>query len=516
MFNRAAFGLTVGAIALAVASTPAWAVPLTSYVPIGDSITVNEASAPNQWADANPTIVFNNRSWGAQGLAYLASQLAAIIADDDASHVLFAMGANDLAHTSAAAFLAAYQAAAETLRAAKPGVVIGAMGVLPASETILENYEGFNDNADEVNAGLRAAVRGWLDFYVPIGDHAFFDRAAADDATKSNDGLHWTGSGGQAYPTMGLVHDAVMNPIRDGSTSTSPSAFSFTAQTNAELETVYTAEWIVTGLRLGEKVAVTGSGPGDFKRGHGEYGTSTFDVMNGDVVTARLQSSAELETGVSQTITIGGVSATFTVTTKSEAEPVDLEAIDAVYELNNNTTDPHVYTDIPFPAGRPTIWLFANTSPSAVLVDAVVMERWAQVGQYYTYVGQTELAAGNRTVSIDGEPYNHLSAFVAGALVNAADSVPGTVSKFNEAYVTDDPKEGDVAIELETGGMRMLFGRAQTGVENWFDSVEVTTITDNINGAGGFFVAKSSASGKPKIQQYNFGYQMMMAVGVNP
>lgn len=493
-------------------------IPLTSYVPIGDSITENAASAPNEWSDANPGVPYNNRSEGGKGLEYLEEQIEPAIDDDEASHIFFAMGANDLAHTSNTDFVAAYQAIAANARALKPDVQIGAMGVLPASAARLgPSYADFNTRRNAVNASLRAAVGDWLDFYVPIGDYSLFPDAAADDPALSNDGLHWTGSAATAYPAMDLVHAAVLDSILAEDTGTTPNAFSFVPQTNAEPTTYYYAEIIVSGLGMGETATVTGSGDGAFRRGHESFGTSSFVVMNGDSVTARLEASATPVGVVNQTITINGVSATFTVTTKSDEEPVGLEGTDDVFRIDETTPSPHVFTDVPFPAGRPVLLMYKNTTPEDVTVGSEAMTVVANVNQYYILVGDNEIAAGNYTVSVNGDPYNHITEIAPAALTDAVGATFTAPATLVYQYRVDGPQTATSDIDLETNGMMMMFALANGGgVSNWGNNEEVVTYTDPFNGLTGYFLSKSYSSGAPQYSQAAFGYSMILAIGVNP
>ncbi|GEM_PF-3071125 len=497
-------------------------IPLTSYVPIGDSIWAHEASPPNQWKLANPSINVNNRSKGGEGIAYLDAERPAMLADDDVSHHAAAMGANDLAHMATATFLSGVQSHFAACKSARPGMLCCANSVLPAGET-LPGYTGFNAKADTVNAAYRAGVGDWLDVYFPIAEHPYFGPnadgvAAPDDPTKSNDRLHWNGSGGQAYPIMRQVHDAVMNPIRDGATGTTPSAFTFDNQTNVEPSAVCTGIIIVSGLGPGQKATVSKvGGSGTLRRGRGSFGTSDLEVMNGDAVSVQLSASPYLEGTVSQTISINGVTGTFSVTTKAAGDPIDVEAVNEIHALDFTTPDPHTFS-AEFPAGRPAMFMWKNTTPAGVTVNGNAMTAVAVVGQFYILAAAkgVTLPAGVYPVSVGGSPYNHKTEFATGALLNADDADFGTVSKLADTYLTNDPHSGDVAIALETGGMRLMFGRAQLGIADLFDNELVVLLSDPINGGAGYFVAKSYASNTPTVQQFGFGYQMILAVGLNP
>nr|MDD3720499.1 DUF5011 domain-containing protein [Candidatus Gracilibacteria bacterium] len=93
-----------------------------------------------------------------------------------------------------------------------------------------------------------------------------------------------------------------------------PDSFSFTSLTDKELNTLYESNTItVTGTNTGSTISIVG---GEYKIGTGTYTSSTGIVNNGETVTVRLTSSNSYSTLKTATLTIGGVSANFNVTTK--------------------------------------------------------------------------------------------------------------------------------------------------------------------------------------------------------
>ena len=107
---------------------------------------------------------------------------------------------------------------------------------------------------------------------------------------------------------------------------TTPEAFSFTAKTDVEPNTVVQADEVVTVVGLGDGVmvpiSVSGDGNPAFRinagSGFGALETSGM-VKNGDLVQFSLMTAAAAwETTYSGTLTIGTVSRSFSVTTKAE------------------------------------------------------------------------------------------------------------------------------------------------------------------------------------------------------
>jgi len=96
-----------------------------------------------------------------------------------------------------------------------------------------------------------------------------------------------------------------------------PDAFSFTAQTDKELATSYESNAItVAGINATSPISIVG---GEYKIGAGAYTSATGTVVNGETVTVRLTSAGSYSTATSATLSIGGVSGTFSITTKASS-----------------------------------------------------------------------------------------------------------------------------------------------------------------------------------------------------
>ena len=100
---------------------------------------------------------------------------------------------------------------------------------------------------------------------------------------------------------------------------TTPDVFSFTSQTGATLTTVVESSSItVAGLNVPVSISITGGEYSVSTDGTtwGSYSTTTpVTVVNGNQVKVRLTSSATSETAATATLTIGGGTGTFSVTT---------------------------------------------------------------------------------------------------------------------------------------------------------------------------------------------------------
>ncbi|MDD4530315.1 MAG: S-layer homology domain-containing protein [Candidatus Gracilibacteria bacterium] len=141
------------------------------------------------------------------------------------------------------------------------------------------------------------------------------------DLYRSNDGINWT----RVSPDSSCILDAGLNcsfrtdhltsfaPVIDST----PNAFSFTAQTNAETSNDYAVTTTVAGINTGTTISI--SGAGTYKINNSAYTGSAGTVNNGDVVMVKLTSSSSYSTLVSTTLDIGGVTAQFSITTKVQS-----------------------------------------------------------------------------------------------------------------------------------------------------------------------------------------------------
>lgn len=101
------------------------------------------------------------------------------------------------------------------------------------------------------------------------------------------------------------------NPISD----TTPNPFTFTDQTGVALDSDIESNTVtITGISAPSPISITG---GSYKINSGSYTTAPGNVNNNDTVRVMVHSSASNSTAASATVTIGGVSVTFTATTLS-------------------------------------------------------------------------------------------------------------------------------------------------------------------------------------------------------
>ena len=96
---------------------------------------------------------------------------------------------------------------------------------------------------------------------------------------------------------------------------TTPDQFTFTDQTGVALSTVTTSNTItVSGINAATPIVISG---GTYSINGGSYTSASGTVSNGNTVTVQLTSSGSYSTTTNATLTIGGVSANFSVTTQA-------------------------------------------------------------------------------------------------------------------------------------------------------------------------------------------------------
>ena len=120
-------------------------------------------------------------------------------------------------------------------------------------------------------------------------------------------------------------------PVSD----TTPDSFTFTAVSNADVNAVVESNSItIDGINAATAISITG---GEYKIASGEYTSSNSTVTDGQSVMVRLTTSETGSTANQATLTIGDVSATFSVTTRPDDTTPDTFAFPAVTGVATET-----------------------------------------------------------------------------------------------------------------------------------------------------------------------------------
>jgi len=127
------------------------------------------------------------------------------------------------------------------------------------------------------------------------------------------------GGGGGGGGTGGSGGGSTLPPL-----DTTPNAFSFPEKTAvARSELLTSSEILITGINASASVSITG---GEYSIDGDGFRSAAGTVTNNQTIRVRLTPSSEFSTSTSAVLTVGGVSATFTVTTEArDATPDEFE-----------------------------------------------------------------------------------------------------------------------------------------------------------------------------------------------
>ena len=116
--------------------------------------------------------------------------------------------------------------------------------------------------------------------------------------------------------TIGSISDSMTVTTTAGS-DTTPNSFSFTDVTGAAILSAFEDTVTITGINTGTTATLTTSDNCAFKVNNGSFSTSSKTVVNNDTITVRIVTLSDAFTLHQGTISVGGVSDTFRVTTGS-------------------------------------------------------------------------------------------------------------------------------------------------------------------------------------------------------
>ncbi|MDP4028897.1 MAG: choice-of-anchor D domain-containing protein, partial [Gallionella sp.] len=211
---------------------------------------------------------------------------------------------------------------------------------------------------------------------------------------------------------------------------TTPTAFTFTAQTGVALSSVATSDTLtVAGINSAANISIAG---GTYSINGGGYTAVAGTVNNGDTVTLKQTSSGSFSTLTTATLTIGGVSATFSTTTVSAP-------VHGTCDSNN-----HGQTLTTVPSGS----LCATGNPSSV--DGTGPWSWTCIG-----------SNGGNTASCSASVATYTLSYSAGA----NGSLTGTASQTVNYNAT-----GNAVTAVPATGYHFV---------NWSDASTANPRTDN-------------------------------------
>lgn len=225
---------------------------------------------------------------------------------------------------------------------------------------------------------------------------------------------------------------ATFNPPPD----TAPDPFSFTPQTGVPVNTLLASNSItVLGINTATAISVAG---GEYSVNGGPFTAAAGTVMNGDTVRVRLNSASTPSTTTSATLTIGGVSAAFNVTT-SAAPVLSLLLISGPTVVSENATASYaasaLFSDGTIVAVTPS-WSSSDSASAAidaggiVAAGAVAASTPVTLGASYTAGAQTATASFTITVADSGDTLPSYSPVLDPGFNILGNSLNGTLNVF--------------------------------------------------------------------------------------
>lgn len=130
-----------------------------------------------------------------------------------------------------------------------------------------------------------------------------------------------------------IVVQGTITPVSGDST---PDQFTFTDQSNVSLNSVITSNTItVSGINTTSAISISG---GTYSINGGTYTSASGTVSNGNTVSVRHTSSGSFSTGTNTVLNIGGVTDTFTSTTRvADTTPNQFTFTDTTGAILNTT-----------------------------------------------------------------------------------------------------------------------------------------------------------------------------------
>jgi hypothetical protein len=287
--------------------------------------------------------------------------------------------------------------------------------------------------------------------------------------------------------TIGGVSDTFTSTTA-AAVDTTPDAFTFTDQTGVPLSSVRTSNTItVTGIAAPASISITG---GTYSIAGGAYTSATGSVSNGQTVTVQHTSSASNSTAVNTTLTIGGVSDTFTSTTLADTIPDAFTFTDQTGVALNSTRTSNTITvsgitagsAISITGGTYSIGGGAYTSASGTVTNGqTVSVQHTSSGSFSTAVNTTLTIGGvsdtftSTTLAADATPDAFTFTDQTGVALN-------TTITSNTITISGINTGASISI---TGGSYSISGGAYTSATGTITNGQTVTVQHTSSGSFG-------------------------------
>ena len=136
--------------------------------------------------------------------------------------------------------------------------------------------------------------------------------------------------------TVGSTADTYSITTEGEPADTTPDAFDFTDQSNLSLSTLtYSNNVTISGIN--QSVSVSATNGAQFSINGGSY-TTSGSISNGQTLQVRLTSSSNYNTAVSTTVTVGGTSDAWAITTRTQAQATTPSSPSATLQTNTSSS----------------------------------------------------------------------------------------------------------------------------------------------------------------------------------
>ena len=243
------------------------------------------------------------------------------------------------------------------------------------------NFNTYSSSWGTVSTSISNNSGGWLTSSITNSSLGHFSLAQTANTTTS------ARSATVTYTTttqFGYQHSMTFTYNQAGiAVDTTPDAFSFSDVTTDDLNTDKFANDQITGINTATNATYSGDANGSFSVTgiSGTYNQSAKSVSNGTQIHVKLRSSPSNSTARNATITVGGVSDTFTVTTGAASD---------------STPDQFSFTDV---TGAAATTIFTDTITLAGFNTSTTASMSSNAVQAQFKVNSGSFGTGSQTVN---------------------------------------------------------------------------------------------------------------------
>ena len=214
--------------------------------------------------------------------------------------------------------------------------------------------------------------------------------------------------------TVGSTADTYSITTEGEPADTTPSAFDFTNQSNLNLSTLtYSNTQTISGIN--QSVSVSATNGAQFSINGGGY-TTSGSISNGQSLRVRLTSSGSYNTSVSTTITVGGTTDVWAITTRTQAQATTPTFQGVTLQTNTSSSSQTVRASAIVQSGN-TLQIKVGSGGS-----------WANATSTYSsdfsQNRNTSVTYYFRAVSTDGHISSEVSASFYIPFIHALQSIP--------------------------------------------------------------------------------------------